>query len=79
MTGMTQVEQGLDLMLYGMGTVFLFLTLLVIVTALMSIAVTRWLPDDDHPLPSAESSIGVDGRVLAIIEAALAKHRCRHK
>ena len=79
MTGMTHIEQGLDLMLYGMGTVFLFLTLLVIVTALMSIVVTRWLPDDDHPLPPAESDLGVDGRVLTIIEAALAKHRCRHK
>jgi oxaloacetate decarboxylase gamma subunit len=79
LTGMTQVEQGLDLMLYGMGTVFLFLTLLVIVTALMSIVVTRWLPDDDHPLTPSESNLGVDGRVLAVIEAALAKHRCRHK
>ena len=31
----TLISQGLDLMLYGMGTVFTFLTLLVAVTTLM--------------------------------------------
>ena len=33
----TLVSQGLDLLLYGMGTVFAFVTLLVGVTSLMSV------------------------------------------
>ena len=77
------IEQGLDLMLYGMGTVFIFLTLLVIVTALMSMLIRRWLPEEDATSPptsaSNTSSIDVDGRVLAIIQAAIDKHRSRIK
>ena len=37
----TLISQGLDLMLYGMGTVFTFLTLLVAVTTLMSKVVNK--------------------------------------
>ena len=77
------IEQGLDLMLYGMGTVFIFLTLLVIVTALMSMLIRRWLPEEDAASPPASASntsgIDVDGRVLAIIQAAIDKHRSRIK
>lgn len=80
MSEVTIIEQGLDLMLYGMGTVFVFLTLLVIVTTLMSSIVQRWLPDDEMefaPIPSTD--LNVDERVVAVIQAALAQHRCRHK
>lgn len=37
----TLIGQGLDLMLFGMGTVFTFLTLLVGVTHLMSMIVNK--------------------------------------
>lgn len=74
------IGQGLDLMLYGMGTVFVFLTLLVIVTILMSTLVRRWLPEEDATSPPASTSnIDVDGTVLAIIQAAIDKHRSRIK
>lgn len=74
------IEQGLDLMLYGMGTVFIFLTLLVIVTALMSMLIRRWLSEQDATSPTTStSSLDVDGRVLAIIQAAIDKHRSRIK
>ena len=74
------VEQGLDLMLYGMGTVFVFLTVLVILTALMSAIVQRWLPDDEkETISSAHAKSNVDARIVSIIEAALAKHLCRRK
>ena len=80
MSEVTLIEQGLDLMLYGMGTVFIFLTLLVIVTTLMSLIVQRWLPDDDFEIaPSPNTNFGVDERVAAVIQTALAQHRCRHK
>ena len=80
MTEGVLIGQGLDLMLYGMGTVFIFLTLLVIVTTLMSTLVRRWLPEEDATSPpAATSSSDVDGRVLAIIQAAIDKHRSRIK
>ncbi len=72
------VQQGLDLMLYGMGIVFVFLTLLVIVTAAMSLIVQRWFPEDDHARvspPTADTK--VDDRIVAIIQAAINKHRNR--
>jgi len=76
----TLLEQGLDLMLYGMGTVFVFLTLLVIVTALMSAAIQRWLPDDEIEVASpAGNNFGVDDRITTIIQLALDKHRCRRQ
>ena len=74
------IEQGLDLMLYGMGTVFVFLTLLVFVTALMSAVIQRWIPDREIEISaSPEVSSDVDARIVAIIQAALAKHRCRRQ
>ncbi len=80
MTEGVLIGQGLDLMLYGMGTVFIFLTLLVLVTTLMSVLVRRWVPEGNATSPSAAtSSIDVDGRVLAIIQAAIDKHRSRLK
>ncbi|MEP1594634.1 MAG: OadG family transporter subunit, partial [Halieaceae bacterium] len=36
------VAQGVELMLYGMGTVVVFLTLLVVVTTLMSAILERY-------------------------------------
>ena len=40
------ITQGLDLLLYGMGTVFTFLTLLVGITAAMSGLVNRLVTED---------------------------------
>ena len=79
LSGDVLIEQGVDLMLYGMGTVFIFLTLLVIITALMSAVVQRWLPDDEMDVSSSKAESNVDARIVTIIEAALAKHRCRRK
>ena len=79
LSGDVLIEQGLDLMLYGMGTVFVFLTLLVIITVLMSAIVQRWLPGDEMEDSSSKAESNVDTRIVAIIEAALAKHRCRRK
>ena len=80
MSEVTLIEQGLDLMLYGMGTVFVFLTLLVIVTVTMSSIIQRWLPDDDAEIvPPPATNFGVDEHIVAVITAAIAKHRCRHQ
>jgi len=72
------IEQGLDLMLFGMGTVFVFLTVLVIVTASMSAIIRRWLPDEEMDIPSsAKHHTDIDDRIVSIIQAAIAKHRYR--
>ncbi len=71
-------EQGMDLMLFGMGTVFVFLTVLVIVTVLMSAIIRRWLPDEEMDIQSSSKHhTDVDDRIVSIIQEALAKHRSR--
>ena len=61
------INEGLTLMLVGMGTVFVFLTLLVAATTLMSRLVTRFQPG---------SAVGGDSDAeIATIAAAIAAHR----
>lgn len=62
------MNEGLTLMLAGMGTVFAFLTTLVFAMMLMSGAVHRF------------ESAGADipDEELAAISAAIAKHRKKH-
>jgi len=61
------LREGLTLLLAGMGTVFVFLTVLVAAMSSMSWAVTRF---QRQP----ESSAATDEEVAAI-GAAIAKHR----
>ena len=60
------LAQGVELMLVGMGTVFLFLTLLVIATTLMSRLVMHFQPAADEDCDSDE---------IAAIAAAIAAYR----
>jgi len=52
------MNDGLNLMLFGMGFVFIFLTLLVVVTSLMSRIIMRYeknvgvIPDEGVPSPT---------------------------
>jgi len=62
-------EQGLELMLAGMGTVFVFLTCLIYATSAMSALVRRYLPE---PAADADS---VSTEEVAAITAAIARHR----
>jgi len=63
----TLLDQGLMLMLVGMGTVFVFLTLLVAGMSLLAMIVKRLLPAIDEAEPSEEE--------VAAISAAIAQHR----
>ena len=62
---------GLELMLVGMGTVFVFLTLLVGATSLMSRIVMRMAP----PQPAAPEPGGPTEEELVAISAAINLHR----
>ncbi|WP_339897308.1 OadG family transporter subunit [uncultured Gilvimarinus sp.] len=79
----TLMQQGMDLMIYGMGTVLVFLTLLVIATLIMSKLVMRFFPDPviaETPRPSRQvaAETGVDPAVRSAIEKAIKLHRARH-
>ena len=67
---------GLELMVIGMGTVFVFLTLLVVATKTMSVVVQRFAPLPLTRLPQtrAESSTP-SAEEVAAITAALHQHR----
>lgn len=75
------ISEGLSLMVYGMGFVFVFLTLLVIATNFMSKLTTKYLPEPvavpkakraARPAASANSD-----EVLAVISAAVHHHRSK--
>jgi oxaloacetate decarboxylase gamma subunit len=72
------IGQGLELMLYGMGTVVVFLSLLVVVTASMSSVVQRFVPqppESGGAKPDASPASITDGTTLAVIAAAIHRHR----
>jgi len=64
------ISEGLTLMLAGMGTVFLFLTALVIMMTLMSRLILRFQSKPD--VPSADDPSAAE---IAAIAAAVAQHR----
>ncbi len=63
----TLLEQGVTLMLVGMGTVFVFLTLLVAGMTVMAAVVRRLTP--------ARPDAGATDEEVAAITAAIALHR----
>lgn len=67
------MAQGVELMLIGMGTVFVFLTTLVAATSLMSALVGS----DSEPALAAATATGdePDDEELAAISAAITRHR----
>lgn len=76
------VSQGLGLMVFGMGAVFIFLTILVLVTICMSSIMARFFPEALEPLapanvPVPSLSPAVDAKTLKVIQAAIDRHRAR--
>ena len=75
------LSDGLSLMVFGMGFVFVFLTLLVFATTLMSKLTTKYLPEPvvvpkAKPVVSAAANSNSD-EVLAVISAAIHHHRSK--
>ena len=76
------VSQGIELALFGMGTVFVFLVLLIFATRVMSLLVLRFAPEPSAISADtvAQAALSPDhGRVVAIISAAITQHRKNKK
>ena len=65
----TLLNEGVMLMLVGMGTVFVFLTLLVIMMSVMAQLIQRLTPTPED---------GVSEEEVAAIAAAIAQHRTKN-
>lgn len=63
------LNQGVTLMLVGMGTVFVFLTALVVAMSLMAVVVRRMRPE--------AAVVGISDEEIAAIGAAIRQYR-RH-
>ena len=78
------LEQGIELMIYGMGTVFVFLAVLVVVTQGLSWLVQRFMPEKAVTVaakatPAQPADTAIDDQLLAVISAAVKEYRSRHK
>ncbi|WP_026244756.1 OadG family protein [Dasania marina] len=78
----TLMQQGTELMLYGMGTVFVFLTLLVVLTTIMSALIQRFVKIEPPVVATATgrpttTATQADSQLVAVITAAIKQHRAR--
>lgn len=75
--------QGLELMMFGVGAVFIFLSLLVLVTSLTSRLMSRYFPEQAEPAAPLQAASSVNlpasrpgqAELVAVIAAAIHQHR----
>ena len=70
----TLLVNGLELMLIGMGTVFVFLMLLVLVTRLMSMLITKYAFEAGNHLSAVRTDV-IDDELRQVIIEAVHRHR----
>ncbi|SDU17582.1 OadG family protein [Halopseudomonas salegens] len=77
------MEEGVELMLLGMGSVFVFLIMLVVIVTLMSKVLGRYFPEP-VAVPAGRSAAkpkagagDVDEQTISVIRAAIRQHRAR--
>ncbi len=76
------LNQGLELAMFGMGTVFVFLALLIAATKTMSALVLKFQPvlaDTVAPVVTRSSLTPEDGQLVAVISAAIMRHRNKNQ
>jgi oxaloacetate decarboxylase (Na+ extruding) subunit gamma len=81
------LQEGLELMYYGMGTVVLFLTVLVMAVTLMCRLVARYAKPAAGTAPARIAAAAAgrkpaaenDERLVAVISAAIHRYRSRHR
>lgn len=76
------VNQGFELAMFGMGTVFAFLALLILATKAMSALVLRFQPATDAATADTVThfaALANRQQLIAVISAAIAQHRSKNK
>ena len=69
------LSEAVNLTMFGMGFVFVFLALMVVVTNLMSLLITKIQPAINlAPSMNTVTSVEIDEKTRAIIEAAIKMH-----
>ncbi|APE31884.1 sodium pump decarboxylase subunit gamma [Halomonas aestuarii] len=77
----TLISEGLSLMALGMGFVFVFLSVLVVTTTLMSKVIGRFFPEPPappDPTRRTAASAADEDELKVVISAALHRFRKRH-
>lgn len=80
----TLFQQGLDLLVFGMGTVFIFLTVLVLCVYVMSKLIGSFVVEDEPQIPELGKSVNinvgsVDPKILAVVQDAIYQHRAKNQ
>ena len=74
------MSKGLELMFLGMGTVFVFLAILVVSVTKMSELVKKYEDSLPQPEPKpARTASGTNSDHIAAIAAAIHQYRAKHK
>ena len=71
----TVFYQGVELLLYGMGTVIAFLVLLIGITRLMSWMIFRFLSESKDSNDTSIEVSKIDSKVVAVIGGAISRFR----
>ncbi len=81
MTSQELLLEGVELMLFGMGLVFLFLVLLIFCIRVMSFVIERLAPEEGHTalaVPAKTDTLQVvDADTLQAMQIAIKQHRAR--
>ncbi len=71
------ISSGIELMIAGMGIVYAFLIMLVLMISLMSAFLQRYFPDKSAHIGKAYS--GLDKSTVAAITVAVHQYRKHHR
>jgi len=77
------MSDAINLMIVGMGFVFTFLVVLVVLTSIMSKMIAKYLPAPEPVVAKASKSknqnASPDAQLLAVLSAAVAEYRSDQK
>lgn len=69
------MSSGLEIMLVGMGTVFLFLAMLIVAVNIMSAIIQRFF---SHKMTTSPSVSDIEPNIVAAISTAVHQYRNKH-
>jgi len=72
------LSEGFTLMWIGMGTVFVFLIVLVTATQVMSLLINRFYPEKEFIPEHTSFASVIDDETFSVIKEAIRVHRIHH-